>query len=390
MSFDYQICRAEQCTGCLACMNICPKEAISVGTDKYGVTHPVIQQDKCVSCRLCVRTCPVNNPLPLNQPLVCFAAQREDRVVREHSTSGGIAAALSETIYGDGGCVFGVAVENDGEVRHICAQTKEDVDRLRGSKYVQSSIGLTYQTVREKLGTGAEVLFVGTPCQIAGLKSFLGREYEKLYCVDLICHGVPPASYLQQHIRTVTKEKKVNSVSFRNPKVGFCLCLKQDDRLLYRADRVHDTYFHGFFRGVTYRENCYQCPYAGQNRCADMTIGDFWGIDRKTLRVIHSGYISVVLVNTQKGQKLFDRIKEDVLWEERAVSEAVAGNAQLQHPSIKHPQRETFLLAYRQTGDYDQAFASTRLPGQMKREAVGEWVNRIRSWVKWKISAIWR
>lgn len=390
MAFDFQICDDNKCTGCFACMNKCPKSAIACRIDEVGRTLPMIDRNKCIQCGICLRTCPVNNPCELQEPQICYAAQRQDKEVREQSTSGGIAAVLSEHVLSVGGSAFGAAVDENGNVRHICAGTKQEVNRLRGSKYVQSDIGFSFQKVEEKLQNGKTVLFIGTPCQIAGLKRYLGRDYEKLYCVDLICHGVPPMQYLKEHYQTITDGKDIDDVSFRNPAIGFFLAVRKNGRVIYSADRFHDTYFHAFFHALSYRENCYQCQYAGKKRCSDMTIGDFWGIDRKNLKVIKSGYISVILINNYKGKALFNRIKDQLYFEERKISEAVAGNKQLQAPSTKHRLREQFLAAYSSMQNFDEAVELIGLLKEMKRENIKGQINALKHKVSWKISSVLR
>lgn len=390
MEFDFKICEDSECTGCFACMNKCPKKAIESYIDDVGRTIPLIDRSKCVGCGLCLSTCPVKNPLKLQSPQMCYAGQRSNKEIREKSTSGGIAAAFSEYILSMGGCVFGAAVNEHGDVKHICAETKEDIDRLRGSKYVQSDIGFSFQQAKQKLEVGKNVLFIGTPCQIAGLKHYLGKEYDNLYCVDLICHGVPPMEYLREHYRSVAKEVEIDSVTFRNPQVGYFLSLSSKERVIYSADRFHDTYFHAFFRALSYRENCYKCRYACEKRCSDITIGDFWGINRKSLKVIKSGYISVILLNNKQGEFLFEKITDKLLFEEREISEAVAGNNQLRAPSKKHKLREEFLDAYRSTQNFDLALNRIGIYKEMRQENVKGKIEGFRRKVAWKINSIMR
>ena len=390
MAFDFQICDDNKCTGCFACMNKCPKSAITYRIDEVGRILPVIDRNKCIQCGLCLRTCPVNNPCELQEPHVCYAAQRPNKEVREQSTSGGIAAVLSEYVLSVDGSVFGAAVDKNGTVRHICAGTKEEVDKLRGSKYVQSDIGFSFQKAEEKLQGGKTVLFIGTPCQIAGLKRYLGRDYENLYCVDLICHGVPPMQYLNEHYQIVAGEEDIDDVSFRDPAIGYLLSVRKNGQVIYSADRFHDTYFYAFFRALTYRENCYQCQYAGKKRCSDMTIGDFWGIDRKNLKVIKSGYISVVLINNHKGKSLFDRVRGQLYFEERQISEAVTGNKQLQAPSTRHRLRKQFLAAYSSTKSFDRAVEMIGLLKEMKRENIKGKISALKNKVAWKINSVLR
>lgn len=390
MVFDYQICDADKCTGCFACMNKCPKGAIKSGIDDEGRTLPVIDKEICIQCKLCVRTCPVNTETELREPQICYAAQRHEKEIRKLSASGGVAAVLSEYVIVRQGCVFGAAVNNEGKVCHVCATTKNEIDKLRGSKYVQSDIGFSYREAEKELQKGKMVLFIGTPCQISGLKHYLGKEYEALFCVDLICHGVPPMQYLKEHYKTVTKVENIDTVLFRDPAVGFLLSLRKNGRLIYSADRFHDTYFHAFFRSLTYRENCYECPYAGRKRCSDLTIGDFWGIDRKSLKKIKSGYISAVLINNDKGKAIFDKVKDQFVFEERQISEAVKGNKQLQTPAQKHKLRKEFIEAYKNLKDFDRAVEKIGLVREMKIENIIGKFEALKSKIAWKINSALR
>lgn len=390
MDFTYKICNEDECTGCLACMNRCPKRAISKSIDHQGRTIPSINRNLCVQCGACVHVCPVNNPVALRTPYLCLAAQRPEKEIREKSASGGVSAVLAETVLASGGVCYGAAVKKGGIVAHTEASTLLEAEALRSSKYVQSDIGYSYESAEQNLKLGKKVLFTGTPCQIAGLKNFLGKDYDNLYCVDLICHGVPPMKYLEDHCRLLTNNASIDGLSFRNPKIGFYLSIKRDGTVIYESDRFHDTYFYAFFNAMIYRENCYSCPYAEQNRCSDITIGDFWGIDRASLSKIKNGYISVVLINTQKGEELFDEAKGKLTFEERELQEAINGNKQLQAPSVKHKKRSEFIRAYESVGNFDDAFGQLSLAKEIQKDAFIEKSITIRRKVKKKIENLLR
>ena len=367
-TFDYQICPSDKCSACFACVNKCPKDAIGVTKDIYGRTLPIINPQKCVKCGMCKKVCPSNNTVKLFTPLKCYAAVRKDEEEHKKSASGGIGAVIAEKIINEGGVAYGAAFEADGNsviLKHSKAKTLKEAEKFRGSKYVQSDIGLIYRDVLSELKTGKKVLFTGTPCQIGGLKNFLGKEYDNLYCVDLICHGVPPMEYLRQHLETVAKDKKVTDITFRIGKRDFVLYVKSGREDVYTIFRDQDTYYKSFIRAQDFRENCYQCLYAGPDRCSELSLGDFW-LDKNTLHNPMPGKITVVTVNNEKAMSLIDMIKDDVIIEERAYDEAKRINGQLNSPSVKYKDREKLLAVYKQTQDIEKAISSTVISKEIK------------------------
>lgn len=340
-----QICELNKCTGCFACKNICPKGAIDVTQDLLGKTIPEIN-DNCIDCGLCVKICPVNKGLDLNYPIKCYATKSLDDSDKDCS-SGGIATAFSRYVVNNNGYVYGAAFDNYELVAHKYIDSIDGLNDLKGSKYVQSYVGDTYKQVKEQLKYKF-VLYIGTPCQIAGLKSFLNKDYDNLITVDLICHGTPPVSYLKEHIKSLNINDYDN-LSFRG-KYDFKLCLYDNNNLVYQKSNEDDFYFSSFFKGLTYRDNCYDCKYAGINRVSDITIGDFWGLDEKILNDNFNGKASVVLINSKKGMKFFENVKDKMIVIERNIDEAVKGNDQLRHPSPKHKLRHKFEDEYKANG----------------------------------------
>lgn len=353
-----KICDMEKCTGCFSCMSSCPHQAISVGTDRYGKTIPRIDPDKCRQCGACLRSCPVNQMpelRPSKRALAAWSKAAED-VAR--SSSGGAAAVFARRMLEQGGVVYGAAAL-DGGVRHVRVEDSGNVDLLRGSKYVQSQMGTIHRQVREDLTAGRRVLFLGVPCQIAGLLRFLHRDYPSLVTVELICHGTPPLTYLQEYAKDQAGENW-DRISFRGQRDWF-LTIYEKDRVVYSRRRDQDLYFTAFLDQLTYRDNCYSCPYAQPNRCADLTIGDFWGIDRSSLSVKYGGRISLILTNTDKGEEFWSLCQDGFVWEERPLEEArnpEQGN--LLHPSSPHPDRTLFLETYERKG-FTEAVRATEI-----------------------------
>ena len=329
-----QICPPEKCAGCWACYNICPKQCIQMKEGKLLHLYPTINQEKCINCGLCQKVCPSNHPLPSTQPLHTYAAWAKDEQEYKTSTSGGIGACLSKYIIQHNGIVYGCACLPNAEIKHIRIENESDLPLLKGSKYVQSSINYIYRSVKIDLNNGKTVLFTGTPCQVAGLKLFLRKEYENLYTVDLICHGVPSLKYLQSYLKSKLSIAKSDKITFRDNN-NMTLKVSYNNKLVYTYDfwsnRYKDEYYNAFMDGFSYRQSCHSCPYAAPTRVSDITIGDFWGF-KDNIDKPHPNGLSCILCNTEKGYYLLDKIKDTLYIYERELEEAVNGNAQLQAP----------------------------------------------------------
>lgn len=347
-----QICNKDKCSGCCACMNVCPKGCISMEYDDYGVMLPKINHEKCVDCGLCQNICPVNHEPKRNTPQKAYAAWHLDVDKRKKSASGGAAAAFYEKFVERGGICFGTSFDKNLELSVKSANTLEGISEFRGSKYVQAYVGNQYQEAKKYLDEGREVLFIGTPCQIAGLNNYLRKEYPNLLTVDLICHGVPSIQYLRTHVREIEKKlrKKADNISFRGEH-SFELALYNSGELIFKKYRFLDSYFTGFLNGLFYRPNCYACPYACESRVSDITIGDFWGLGREAPCAYKMGDgVSVILPNTDKGDAFVKQLDHKLFIDERPVSEAIHGNDQLMHPSPKHKNYSKFRELYHNKG----------------------------------------
>ena len=333
-----EICNTSICTGCAACMNRCPKQCINMREDnKLGHLYPQIDNDKCIDCGACVKVCPANHAIELRTPITAYAGWDKSEKEYISSTSGGAASAFARYIIRQGGVVYGCAILPGIQVSHVRIDSLSDIGKLKGSKYVQSTIGMIYKNVREDLRKGKKVLFIGTPCQVAGVRSFIVKDMvENLYTVDLICHGTPPLAYLRKHILKKTKGTVPDEIFFR--KGDYLLLLLLGGKEIYRSSlfeqRYQDTYYNTFFDGFSYRESCHTCRYAQPQRVSDVTIGDFWGL-RADLPLEHPHGCSVLLPITDKGKELIEGIRQEFNLYERTVEEAVNGNDQLRHPKEK-------------------------------------------------------
>lgn len=360
----------ELCSGCGACAASCPCEAIYFEEDQYGRRVPMVMEDKCIKCNKCVKTCPVNNNFFLDSEKEpkCFALRGNDNKVITGCSSGGIATVAARFVVNNGGYVYGCGFNSDEELDFMECSSEEELEYIKGSKYVQSNLLPCYLKIKKRLDAGEDVLVIGLPCQIAGIKGYLKKEYSNLILIDLICHGTPPIKYLKEHLEKYIADG-ARKITFRG-KDGFVLSVTdRDGKEVYSERAKRDEYYFGFLQGLIYRENCYRCPYATTNRGSDITIGDFWGLDKKTLTRTYDGPISVGLVNTKKGMAFFEKIKEGLIWEERELSEAVKENEQLNHPMTPdETDRKIFLAHYPKRG-FDQAFRKTNLyKNKVKKE----------------------
>ena len=340
-----KLCEQEKCVGCFACMNICPKGVISIGYNELDKTIPIINDEKCINCGLCQSVCPVIQGTDFKEPQVCYAAWTKIENDKKKCASGGIATALYRTVMEDGGAVFGCAFDDELNLNIRMAESENDLELFKGSKYVQSCTGFSYTAVKEQLENGKKVLYVGTPCQIDGLLHYLRKPCDNLYTIDIICHGVPPIKYLQNYLHGLFPGKKLDNIAFRGER-DFELCIDSDNERIYQKHSYLDLYYHGFLKGMMFRDNCFSCAYAQKNRVSDMTIGDFWELDKSSLVEKYAGNVSVILINTSKGQELLNIANENIYFEKRSIDEALKGNEQLNHPFDRPKDRDKFEKKY--------------------------------------------
>lgn len=345
------LCDKKACTGCEACMNKCSHEAILMQPDNEGFLYPNIDYSKCIECGACQIVCPVLNPVDFSSNEQCvYAAWAKSLDTRQKGSSGGIFSVLAEEILSRNGYVVGAAFDDSFVLSHRMISAVDELSPLQGSKYVQSQIGFIYRDIKEKLKRKESVLFVGTSCQVAGLKRFLGKtDQSSLYICDLVCHGVPSPLLFKKYVEGL-KEKYPNMVSLQfrdlhNWGVKMNIFLDEKDGLKNVVLYGKDTYYvYGFYLRLLQRECCYSCIYAKTPRIGDITLADFWGIGKKVpFNYETKNGISCVLINTEKGQALMQSVKEKVEMEARSIEEAIeGGNENLYKPSGMPPGRETF------------------------------------------------
>lgn len=353
-----EICNRIECTGCMACVNVCTHHAIQVVPDDEGFDRPQIDNDLCVNCGLCQQTCPVNNHPIVNEPQRVFSGWSSDEIVRLYSSSGGAFTEIARPILEEGGVVFGCALNKDLKAEHIYVESIEDLaSKLRGSKYVQSKIDNCYSQVKELLRQGRKVLFSGTPCQIAGLKNYLHKEYANLITVDLICHGVPSPMIFEDYKKFVQKREKMKlvDIKFRCKKyswIFFNMTItghveKGTTLKTYYGNYYNDPYIRGFLRDYFLRPSCHQCHFTSTKRCSDFTIADWWGYSKDSSLDKDFSYkgVSLILVNTNKALKLLPIMRMQL--RERTIDEARSTNICLSRSFPMKENRKDFWNNYK-------------------------------------------
>ena len=358
----FEICDDSKCTGCAACRDACPKQCITMKPDDLDSLHPVIDESKCIKCQLCYKTCPNNLDLPFYSPQKVWAAWSLDDEVRRTSASGGIAFEFYRYWIKSGGVATGVVYDIKEGCHFILIENELDIKATQNSKYTFSETKGIYNVVKQKLQAGFPVLFIGVPCQIAGLYGFLKKEYNNLTTVDIICHGMPPATYLEQHVKHIEKRKKedASELCFRDPKYytytyTFTLRNCEGKEFYNRKVLTRDNFQLGYHRALIYRENCYSCRYARKERIADLTIGDFSGLGRYAPFEFDKHNVSCILQNTNKGAVLLRDLSSIISLHERPVREAFDVEKQLKSPSVKHEERMLFENVYRKTNNFELA-----------------------------------
>lgn len=337
----------KNCFGCRACANICPVKAITMQEDEEGFFYPVIDETKCTNCGLCKKACPALNKSEVYKNNTtnpdCYALMADDDI-RAVSSSGGAFTLIADWILDQGGYVCGVAYVGQ-KVQHIIINKKEDLARLRGSKYVQSNTNMVYSEIKKLLNDNKLVLFTGTPCQVVGLNTFLGKTYDNLYTIDLLCHGVPPQKVFDMYLKETIGDEKFINGSFRDKSIGWsCYATKiQTDKKIYYTPIAQDSYLQAFVKNISLRPSCGICPFTTKNRVSDFTIGDYWAVGRYDKKLNDEKGTSVIIVHSSKAEQLFDIIKNNAkTCVKTPIEYASWYNITLYTPLKQHPNRQAF------------------------------------------------
>lgn len=336
----------DKCTGCCACLSICPKDAISMNEDNEGFKYPVVDENKCINCGLCVKICPtINKQIKNNNDIKAYACINKDTDIRLKSSSGGIFSVVADYILSNNGIVFGAAFDKAWNVEHIYIEYIDDLDKLRTSKYVQSYVGINYKYVKEFLDADKLVLFTGTPCQIAGLKAYLGKDYGNLYCMDIICHGVPSPKVWRKYLKENYNIDNIEIINFRDKTNGWNSFLSFKIQILDKViieNRKNNLYMLGFLNNLYLRPSCYNCNFKTVERVSDITIADFWGIDEILPEMNDGKGTSLIFVQNNKGYILLEKIKNYINMVEADVEKSVHFNTAMIESVSKHRFRDKF------------------------------------------------
>lgn len=316
MKENIKIVEKKSCCGCGACANRCPVDAIRMECDEEGFYYPKVDETTCIYCGKCTAACPALNPRSVNEKEPdCYAAYADDEI-RAVSSSGGIFTLAAEEVLDQGGVVAGAAFDENFRVAHTIVDNRTDLGKLRSSKYVQSTTDFVYREVEKHLKAGRPVLFSGCGCQVGGLYGFLGKDYDNLFTIDLMCHGGPSPKVFQKYLKEVHKGKQVTYVSFRDKDYfGWSteMTVKYADGGIYRKLRGEDPYYRAFLPCLSVRPHCQICSYSRLPRQGDMTLADFWGVQKYNPAFTDGKGTSILVTNNQKGRDMLEKIRHRLL-----------------------------------------------------------------------------
>lgn len=339
-----------QCSGCHACYHVCPKKCITMVEDTEGFLYPLVDKNHCIECGLCTQVCPI-----INKRETCdlvpkaYAAYVLDEEVRKKSSSGGLFYVFAEYVLKKDGAVFATSMSEDNKKAiHTKIQKKEDLEKVMGSKYLQSIVGDAFREIKNLLEEGLPVLYVGTPCQVEGLKAYLGKDYENLICMDFICHGVPSPKLWDRYLSYLENKKsaKAKRVSFRNKRFGwrfYALQIDFEKNKKYRMIHKKNSYMRLFLNNLSLRPSCYDCSSRRVDRISDITLADFWACRRVEPELDDDKGISLLMVHSPKGHAILDHVKENIFIKKVDFEKAVAGNTAMTH-SLKIPEERDLFM----------------------------------------------
>lgn len=338
----------ERCCGCGACLEICPKQCIQFAEDEEGFMYPQVDKTKCIECNLCEKVCPItskyNNVNICSEAYGAYSCNYDERIL---SSSGGIFSVLASNVLDKEGVVCGAAYDEEWNVSHILVETKEQLKRLRGSKYTQSLNKGIYSLIKKKLNDGRIVLYSGTACQVAGLKKYLQKDYENLITVDILCHGVPTPKLWKKYLEEMQflKKSRIKEIDLRNKETGWKeysikICFDNNEQINEKFDENY--YMKMFLGNLCLRPSCHDCQYKDIEHPSDITIGDYWGIEKQFPEMDDNKGISIIKINTCKGKKIFAEISSKLVYKKVDIEVALPPTADSRKSVVRHSNREKF------------------------------------------------
>lgn len=367
-----------KCCGCFACAQRCPKQSITMHEDEEGFLYPHVDTNTCIDCGLCEKVCPYFNTSEPKDPIVCYVAKNTDEQVRFTSSSGGIFTPIAENIIATGGVVYGARFNDQWEVQHAKAETKERLSDFRRSKYVQSLIGATYKEIEVLLKEGRDVLFSGTPCQVAALRFFLRKDYDNLITLDIVCHGVPSPKIWREYVAQLPKEG-VADIFFKDKSTGwreYSFALKNaEGNTLFVERASKNKYLSAFSRNLTLRPSCFNCPAKSERSHSDITLADFWGVEKIHPKMDDNKGTSIVLCNTEKGKKLVESLQLNKIQTDFHTYSTIPFNSCFVTSTKEPEDRRTFWREYATNG----IKALMELPEPIRPSIIKRILNRIKN-----------
>ena len=342
------------CTACAACVSVCPKGCICMVEDREGFLQPKIDTKQCILCHKCEKACPLLNTEVVSDDFEtkAYAVINKDDEVRAQSSSGGVFFPLAKWVIEQGGVVFGARWNEKWEVVHDYAEDIEGIKAFMRSKYVQSVVGDTLKQTKEFLESGRWVLYSGTPCQLGGLRAYLGKEYEKLIQVDLICHGVPSPGVWRSYLKDYFGKEKILDVNFRDKRNGWLdyqNVIKTTTSELCEG-QLENPYFRGFLTDVYLRNSCYDCVFRQYHRCSNITLADYWGVNKLCVDMHDNKGTSIVFVHSQKGQSLIGKVCDNMIILEQMKENVILNNISMVKNITMPLERKIYFTAFRYLG----------------------------------------
>lgn len=341
--------KQNECCGCTACINICPVKCLGEEKDELGFSYPIMENEPaCIKCKLCEKVCPTLKPINTNyKPIESLCTYSKDSNIREKSTSGGIFTIIATKVIQDGGYVFGAAMINPTLVEHIEINNIKDLWRIQGSKYIESKLNDTFLKVKNRLRENKKVLFSGLPCQVYGLLSFLGKEYDNLICIDLLCYGVPSPKVWSKYLEYINKDKKaIKNINFRDKTYGwknYSLKIVYQDNSEYVKEKNKDLFLSTYSKGAYIKSYCYRCKMKGFPKRSDITLGDFWEVDKVDSSFNDDRGMSAVFINSIKGKEIYSTIIDQTKYINVSSGKLNEISPRIGAPSKMHKNREIII-----------------------------------------------